>query len=112
MKAIMERLIRQHGTDVTIIGENKRLRGRIFLQLVASKNWQNMERMIPTGGELLRGQFLLIAPTALAVEGGDQIFFEDRVFIVRRIDSVIYRNRQLFRWGLCVEGGGPDPWTV
>ena len=47
MKAIIERLIRQYGNDVYIASNGAVAPGRLFLQLVASKSWQNMERMIP-----------------------------------------------------------------
>lgn len=112
MKAIIDRLIREYGNDVLISSGNAATVGKVFLQLVTSKSWQNMERMFPTGGEVPRGQFLFIATANTRVRGADAITMDDRTFIVRRADPVIFKGEHLFIWGLCVEGGGADPWMT
>ena len=50
MKELIARLIRDYGAATTLVfnGTNTYRHTRAFLQLVTSKNWQNMERMIPT----------------------------------------------------------------
>lgn len=105
MRRTIERLIERNGTDVVIHTHGTTYRTRVLLQLVASKSWQNMERMIPTGGELLRGQFLLICPSAIPLEPADSIVLGKRTFQLRRVEPFRFRNREVFHWGLCVEGG-------
>ena len=112
MKAIIELLIRQYGNDVYIASNGAVAPGRLFLQLVASKSWQNMERMIPTGGSVLRGQFLFIATVDTPARGSDLIIMGERKYVIRRADTVTFQGEDLFVWGLCVEGGVDDPWAT
>lgn len=105
MRRTVERLIRNYGTRVSIHTHGTIYNSKVLLQLVASKSWQNMERMIPTGGEVLRGQFLLICPSAIPIEAADTIVLGDRTFLLRRVEPFRFRDRNVFYWGLCVEGG-------
>lgn len=84
---------------------------KTFFQLVTSKNWQNMDRMVPTGGEIPRGQYLMIAPPWAQVEAADRIVVKGHSYTVRRADTIYYRDEPLYIWALCVEGGDADPWT-
>ena len=112
MKALIRRLISRYGTDIEILTEaEKSTKARGFLQLVTSKSWQNMERMIPDGGEVPRGQYLFIGLPDSGVRAANILLADGRVFIVRRADAILYRNESLFIWGLCVKGGEADPWT-
>lgn len=112
MRAIIERMLEKYGNDVYISTGGAITTGRLFLQLVASKNWQNMERMYPTGGRVLRGQYLFIATVNTPARGSDLIIMGDRTFVIRRADTVSFHGEDLFVWGLCVEGGGDDPWEI
>ena len=105
MRRTVERLIEHHGSQVTIHTHGTIYRSKVLLQLVASRSWQNMERLIPTGGEVLRGQFLLICPSAIPIEPADTIILGERTFLLRRVEPFRFRDRNVFFWGLCVEGG-------
>lgn len=105
MRRTIERLIIKNGTRVIIHTHGTTYDTKVLLQLVASKSWQNMERMIPTGGEVLRGQFLLICPSAIPIEPADTIVLGKRTFLLRRVEPFRFRDRNIFYWGLCVEGG-------
>ena len=109
MKELVQRLIDRYGSDMTITTAEGEVRTRGFLQLVTSKSWQNMERMVSTGGEIPRGQYLYVGPADLTLRGRDIIFTAGHTYIVRRADAIVYKNQPLFIWGLCVEGG--DEWT-
>lgn len=112
MRAMIDRLIREYGNDVEITSGGAITIEKMFLQLVTSKSWQNMERMVPTGGEVPRGQFLFIATMDTPVDRTSTIVMDGRAFIVRRADTVLFRGEHLFIWGLCVEGGELDPWLT
>ncbi|MBO2527029.1 MAG: hypothetical protein CW335_02475 [Clostridiales bacterium] len=112
MKDLIARLINEYGSDATVSVGGAITTTKMFFQLVTSKSWQNMERMICSGGEIPRGQFLFIAPPEIGIHGADLVTLDGRNFIVRRADAIIYRNERLFIWGLCVEGGGADPWLT
>ena len=105
MRRTVERLIETYGSLVKIYTHGTTYTSKVLLQLVASKSWQNMERMIPTGGEVLRGQYLLICPSSIPVEAADTIVLGGRTFLLRRVEPFRYRDRDVFLWGLCVEGG-------
>ena len=110
MKKLISRLIDRYGTDLTIVTERGRVNRKGFLQLVASKSWQNMERMLCTGGEIPRGQYLYIGDADLELKGRDVIMTGGKNYIVRRADFIVYRSEPIFVWGLCVEGG--DIWGI
>ena len=110
MKELITRLIERYGNEVTITANRVEHKAKAFLQLVTSKSWQNMERMLPTAGEVPRGQFLYLGPADVPLSGYDTIEMDGRIFIVRRADPIVYRSERIFIWGLCVEGGGVDPW--
>lgn len=105
MKDLITRLIEHYGNDVIITANRVEHQAKAFMQLVTSKSWQNMERMIPTIGEVHRGQYLYLGPADVPLSGYDTIEMDGRLFIVRRADPIIYRSERIFIWGLCVQGG-------
>lgn len=111
MNKVIPRLIESYGSTVLVVGEDSTQQIRAFLQLVTSKSWQNMERMIPSGGQVKRGQFLYIGPADVDIRNAVRLEAGDRCFRVRRADVILYQDTPLFVWGLCVEGGPPDPWS-
>lgn len=112
MKATIARLIKRYGTQMQVSTERGKGTIRAFLQLVTSKSWQNMERMISTGGEIPRGQYLFIGAPDCGVGAADVLRAEGHTYIVRRADKILFRDEPIFIWGLCVEGGGEDPWAA
>ncbi len=112
MKHTINRLIQTYGSTVTVVREDSSVSVRAFLQLVTSKSWQNMERMIPSGGQIKRGQFLYIGPADVEINDAVRLECGGRVFRVRRADGILFRDEPLFIWGLCVEGGPEDLWNV
>lgn len=105
MRRSIERMISVNGVDAVLHTAGGTYSQRVLLQLIASKSWQNMERMVPSGGELLRGQYLLLCSCRIPVQAADTVVVGNRTFIIRRVEPIRYRNRELFYWGLCVEGG-------
>ena len=112
MKGMIRRLIEHYGSEMEVISGDGSRTIHAFLQLVTSKSWQNMERMIPAGGEILRGQYLFIGDVDCGVKAEDVLRVEDRSFFIRRVDAIRFRDQTLYYWGLCVEGGGADPWAT
>lgn len=105
MTRTIRRIIKTNGVQATVYASGVTYHDKILLQIVASKSWQNMERMIPSGGELMRGQYLLICPHYIHLKPADTIIMNERTFVVRRAEPIRYRNKVMFYWGLCVEGG-------
>ena len=112
MKDLILKLINDYGSDAVVSYNGVAYSTKVFFQLVTSKSWQNMERMVDTGGIIPRGQYLFIAPPELASKPVECLIVDGRAFTVRRADTILYRNERLFTWGLCVEGGDVDPWLT
>ena len=112
MKDLILKLINEYGSDAIVSYSGVAYSTKVFFQLVTSKSWQNLERMVDTGGVIPRGQYLFIAPPELASKPVECLIVDGRAFTVRRAETILYRNERLFTWGLCVEGGGMDPWLT
>ncbi len=111
MKALIARLLTAYGSTVTVHFEQESRAVRALLQPVTSKSWQNMERMIPVGGQIPRGQFLYIGPPEVDVTQATHLSLLGKTYLVRRVDRILYRDQVLYLWGLLVEGGREDPWS-
>lgn len=106
MKELIAGLMEKYGTQASFPTRADLTPRQVFFQVITSKSWQNMERMIPTGGEIPRGQYLLIAPPDTALKPADCIELHAHTYVIRRTDVIYFRDTPLFIWGLCVEGGG------
>ena len=112
MKEQIAQLLRTWGSVVTVHFIDSAQEVRALIQPVTSRSWQNMERMIPVGGQIPRGQFLYIGPPEVDVTQATHLSLLGKNYIVRRVDSIIFRDQVLYLWGLLVEGGRDDPWTA
>lgn len=111
MKNQIRALIRRFGDDVTVVKTNGSTVVRAFLQPIMSRSWQNMQRLIPAGGQVPVGQFLYIGTPETTVDDAVELRANGRAYYVRRVDTVTFQNEVLFYWALLVEGGRDDPWT-
>ena len=112
MRQTVEKIMVQHGTDLTIVSglENKTVRG--FFRAVNSKSWQSMESEASLLGEITRGQYVYMGPVDGAVKEGDTLILGDRSYLFRRTEQYYYGNQAVYRWGLCVEKGVNDTWGI
>ena len=112
MRQTVEKIMVQHGTDLTIVSglENKTVRG--FFRAVNSKSWQSMESEASLLGEITRGQFVYMGPVDGAEKEGDTLILGDRSYLFRRTELYYYGNQAVYQWGLCVEKGVNDTWGI
>ena len=110
MRETVEKIMQQHGTDLTIVSTlgNKTVRG--FFRAVNSKSWQSMESEASLLGEITRGQYVYMGPVRAAVQEGDTLILGDRNYLFRRTELYYYGNQAVYQWGLCVEKGVNDTW--
>lgn len=106
----MERILRRFGSTLILQRGDSRKSFRGFLQHSDSKSWQNMEAQFGPLGEIPRGQYVLLAPLEPGIRAGDTLIGEEKNVTVRRIETVMYKDRPLYRWGLCVGKGDGDCW--
>ena len=112
MRRAVERVMANHGTDLTIVSgeENKTVRG--FFRAVNSKSWQSMESEASLLGEITRGQYVYMGPVSAAVKEGDSLILGNRSYLFRRTELYYYGNQPVYQWGLCVEKGVNDTWGI
>ena len=110
MRRTVEKVLSQHGTDLTIVSalEQKTVRG--FFRAVNSKSWQSMESEANLLGEITRGQYAYIGPADGGVREGDTLTLGEKSYLVRRAEFYYYGNQAVYQWGLCVEKGVNDTW--
>ncbi|MDR0889257.1 MAG: hypothetical protein LBM28_01245 [Oscillospiraceae bacterium] len=112
MKALIGALIAQYGCTIEIVSSSESTSVTGFLQPVTSKSWQNMDRVIASGGEIPRGQYLYIGPPDVDITGAEHLSYDGKNYLVRRADAITFQNERLYIWGLCVERGREDPWRT
>ena len=112
MRRAVEKVMTNHGTDLTIVSgeENKTVRG--FFRAVNSKSWQSMESEASLLGEITRGQYVYMGPVSAAVKEGDSLILGNRRYLFRRTELYYYGNQPVYQWGLCVEKGVNDTWGI
>ena len=110
MKNMVEKVMAQYGTDMTVFSgeETKPVRG--FFRAVNSKSWQSMESEATLLGEISRGQYTYVGPVEVSVREGDTLRLGDRTYLFRRVEPYYYGNQAVYTWGLCVEKGVNDTW--
>lgn len=110
MRRMVEKLLAQYGTDMTVTGsgETKTVRG--FFRAVNSKSWQSMESEATLLGEISRGQYAYIGPMSAGICEGDTLALGEKTYLFRRVEPYYYGNEPVYQWGLCVEKGVNDTW--
>ena len=110
MRKIVEKILSQYGTDMTLSqnGESKTVRG--FFRAVNAKSWQSMESEATLLGEISRGQYTYIGPVSGGAREGDTLTLGERAYLFRRVEPYYYGNEAVYQWGLCVEKGVNDTW--
>lgn len=110
MRRMVEKIISQYGTDLTLTSGEETQTVRGFFRAVNSKSWQSMESEATLLGEISRGQYAYIGPVSVAVSEGDTITLGEKTYLFRRVEPYYYGNEAVYNWGLCVEKGVNDTW--
>ena len=110
MRQTVEKVLSQHGMDLTIVSGLERKTVRGFFRAVNSKSWQSMESEANLLGEITRGQYAYIGPADGGVREGDTLTLGEKSYLVRRAEFYYYGNQAVYQWGLCVEKGVNDTW--
>lgn len=110
MRKTVEKIMAQHGTDMTVIGGSGQKTIRGFFRAVNSKSWQSIESEATMLGEITRGQYVYLGPVSVEVTEGDTLTLGNRSYLFRRVEPYYYGNEAVYQWGLCVEKGVNDTW--
>ena len=112
MRRTVEKVLSQHGTDLTIVSGLEQKTVRRFFRAVNSKSWQSMESEATLLGEITRGQYVYMGPVDAAVKEGDTLILGEKRYLFRRTELYYYGNQAVYQWGLCVEKGVNDSWGI
>ena len=110
MRQTVEKIMAQHGTDMTIISNGTEKTARGFFRAVNSKSWQSIESEATMLGEITRGQYVYMGPVGVTVKEGDMLLLGSHSYLFRRVEPYYYGNEAVYQWGLCVEKGVNDTW--
>lgn len=110
MQGMINKILNQYGSSLTLTKEGTDHRIRAFFQPVRSKSWQYLEGNYSPLGELPRGQYVYIGPLEPFAEPGDTLTVEGKQYWLRRSEQILGPEGPVYCWGLCVEKGGEDKW--
>lgn len=111
MRRMVEKIIRNCGTALTLEKNGERISITAFLQPNGAASQLNTRTEMSLLGQVPGGRYLYIGPVTPQAEVGDVLTLNGRRFELRRAETVMSGEEPLYRWGLCVEKGGMDPWT-
>ncbi len=110
MRRMVDGILKQYGTAMTLTQGAGTVRIKGFFQPVRSKSWQSMVDLATPLGELPRGQYVYIGPAGTPVSDGDVLTVGEKRYFLRRVERYYYGDEALYTWGLCVEKGVNDTW--
>lgn len=110
MRGMVDKILRQYGTGMTLIRDGEETSVRGFFQPVLSRSFQNMVQLDTPLGEVGRGQYLYIGSAEAMVREGDSLRLGDREYVFCRAEPYYYCADAVYIWGLCMEKGEEDTW--
>lgn len=112
VKERIERLLARFGRSVTFCrADGSEVSSVGVLEPVTSKSLQAMQKEIPGAGVILPGQYLFLGKAGENLDAAAYLTAGGSKYLIRRWDSVFYRDQAVFVWALCVKGGEEEAWT-
>lgn len=108
----IEKILKRYGTGMILKHGQREESFRGFLQPSRSKSLQNLGKEFSPLGRIPDGMYVLLAPEDMEAECGDTVVLADKSYELRRVEKVIYGNKNLYTWALCREKGGEDTWAM
>lgn len=110
MKKMVDGILRQYGTEMTLVHEGKPVPVRGFFHHFRSTSWQNIVEVATPMGEISRRQYVFIAPADTQMQEDDTLIVGQRHYILRRVEPFYYGDIISYLWAMCVEKGVNEPW--
>ena len=95
-------LVAVHGTERTSV--------RGFFQPVTGKVERLALKQMGALGLESRERFIYIGPAAVALERGDLVEVEERVYHVRSAECIWGDGEPVYCWAMCTQRGCEDAW--
>ncbi len=84
-------------------GSSRAFRG--LLQPLRSRDQASRQRRVGELGTYAQGLFAFYGPGSLPAAQGDVIAWQEKRYVLRRLERFYLGNRALYCWGLCTEEG-------
>jgi hypothetical protein len=110
MRQMVNTILRQYGTAISISGTGGEQTVKGFFQPVRAKSWQSLVSQETPLGEMDRRQYIFIGSGELVLEEGDVLTVGQKRYCLRRTEKYFYADQAVYTWGMCVEKGGDGTW--
>lgn len=110
MQKLMDRVFARYGTEAVLHTAKSRQQVKVFFESVNSKSWQNMKSRYHDLGRLPGGQYICRFPRTAAVQMGDTLSVNGRLYLICRVEDMLVNGNCTFRWALCTGKGSEDTW--
>ena len=111
MRRMVDKLLKQYGTQIVLFHNGEQICLRGFLQTDGSLSQRSARRKMTPLGEIPGNQYLYIGPASSPAQTGDVLLHNGRKYELRQLETIMYQDAALYHWGLCVEAGGADTWA-
>lgn len=106
MQETLKKVMKEYGQAMTIVHGISRIRVRALVQQTYYKSVNNMEKYFSPAGVSPKSQYVYMGPLEPAVCVGDYLITDKNRFYVKQVQTVMYQNKPVYMWGLCVDAGG------
>lgn len=107
----IQKILERYGNRINRWRGAQSVTFRGFLQHSAAKSQRNMKREFCPLGEVPGGEYVLLAPTDVSLSVGDILEQGSLKVVLRRVEAMVVKDRQVYQWGLCEQTGGDQSWA-
>ena len=109
---MVEKLLRQFGRELTLVGQAGETGVRGLLQPVTGSHQRLAQAHRGVLGRENPVEYLYIGPAEPEPRASDTVRAGDREFEVRTAEPIYGAGAPVYCWALCVEKGGQDTWEM
>lgn len=112
MKRMLDKVFKIYGTMMVLTHQDgTSFLLKAFLQPRRALSQRNAIKRISPLGEIPGDTYLFVCTADCDVRVGDTLKLpNDMYYDVRQVETVLYKNKPIYLWGLCVQKGGTDTW--
>lgn len=109
MRRLLNRIFLRYGTPIKVGTTSGTYVIRGFVQHTATSARKYLLPEYTSLGEIPRGYYLMLLPL-YEVQVGQQLMYNGKWYIIRRMERVWLGSEAIYDWCLCEERGENDKW--
>ena len=112
MQKTVKKIFNTYGTELYLMRQDGSYGAmKALLQPRKALSQRNAIKKISPLGEILGDTYQFICTADCGAKVGDTLYkIGTAYYEVRQVETVLYKNKPLYMWGLCVQKGGMDQW--